>query len=438
MTHKKCFLSTIGIFCSLFIFLPRCAVGEPIVVLGSMVPSLVGKPIERLRLVDHRGSAIPFQIDEVLPDDDYVCASGKEPNVGSGILDSSDEIVFLWEDADTLDSLTGNKADTRPQPSEGLIQSSRIAIRHASQTRYVFLVDDPGVPLSKVRYITYNGRTETVTTPYFRATFEHDRFHFVKAGVKDFSTNTFFDITNELRIKICFRALWGLIPINYSEDNIVCLVKRYKAGPIRLIRRGDFYLKLGLWIKGSHAAVNQLCYPDMVRVPVYVHLPVHFSSLFNQAYIEMTPVINNKSEKFSFRVPQYDIAFQCGKNERIDSLVPINPNHGFMTVENGAVGYGWLLEATMQPAYLDGSGFVFRKPTERKGLCHCGFRLSVCDLPKGNYAITNWVVFSNSGAAAFALDNAADCLKNMAAISVPPASAGYFNQLTKVGKFRKR
>jgi hypothetical protein len=121
----------------------------------------------------------------------------------------------------------------------------------------------------------------------------------------------------------------------------------------------------------------------------------------------------------------------------VDTIVPINPNHGFMTVENGAIGYGWLLDADMAPAYLDGSGFVFCKPTQRKGLCHCGFRLSVCDLPKGRYSITNWVVFSHNGAAAFALDNAAECLKTMASVSIDSAVGGYVNQLTKVMKFKK-
>jgi hypothetical protein len=151
----------------------------------------------------------------------------------------------------------------------------------------------------------------------------------------------------------------------------------------------------------------------------------------------MTPVLSKEAGKFSFRVPQYDIEFPCDRTGRIDSLVPVNPNHGFMTVENGAIGYGWLLDATMQPAYLDGSGFVFCKPTSRRGLCHCGFRLSVRDLPKGNYSITNWVVFSNSGAASFALDNAAECLKNMASLFVGEAPAAFFNQLTKARKFRK-
>ena len=435
----KCFFRRREFSRFLFIVVIPCfSFGEPIVVLGGMVPFLLGKPIEALRCVDQRGNAIPFQIDEILPDDDYVCPSGKEPNTGNGVLDSADEIVFLWEDADTLDSLIENDRNGEPQSSGKLISNNRIAIAHSTQTRYVYLVNDPSIPLSTVRYLSYDEKNETIATPYFRATFERDRFHFVKAGVKDFSNDTYFDIANELRIKICFYALWGLIPITYSEDDIVCLVKRYKAGPLRLIKRGDFYLKIGFWMKACRAAVNQICYPDMVRVPVYVHLPMPFHRIFSQAYIEMTPVLNNGAGTFSFGVPQYDISFQCGKKERIDSLVPINPNHGFMTVENGAIGYGWLLSATMQPAYLEGSGFIYRKPTPRKGLCHCGYRLSVCDLPKGYYSISNWVLFSNSGAAAFALDNAAECLKNMAAIAVEMSPASSFNQLAKPLRFMKR
>ena len=101
-----------------------------------------------------------------------------------------------------------------------------------------------------------------------------------------------------MRVKIYLRALWGLLPITYSENNIVCEVKRFKVGPIRLIRRGDFHLNLGLWMKGSHAAVNQLCYPDMVKVPVYVHVPIRFNSFFSRAYIEMTPVIHEQARNY--------------------------------------------------------------------------------------------------------------------------------------------
>lgn len=410
---------------------------EPIIITGSMVPAFLGKPIDRLRIVDHHNKAIPFQIDQVLPDDDYVCPSGKEPNQGNGTLDTADEIVFLWEDADT--TLSGpDTALPRPDSAKRLPRPECISIEHPSQKRSVYLIDDPAIHLSPVRYITYDEKKETFSTPCYCGAFARDRFHFVNARVKDYSSGSYIQLTNELRVKIYLRALWGLLPLTYSEKNIVCMVKRYKEGPIRLIRRGDFHLNLGLWMKGSHAAVNQLCYPDMVKVPVYLHLPMRFKSLFSQAYVEMTPVINENARNFSFRVPQNDLVFSFKGSESIDTLVAINPNHGFMTVDNGVAGYGWVLEANMQEAYLEGSGYVFCRPSQRAGLGHCGYRLTVRDLPKGYYLITNWVLFSKSNAAAFALEDTYDCVKNKAVITIGARPGQLYNQLTKAQKYLRR
>ena len=420
-----------------FITMPGLVFPEPIIITGGMVPAFLGKPIDHLRVVDRNNKAIPFQIDQVLADDDYVCPSGKEPNKGSGALDSADEIVFLWEDADT-NLACDTDTSVLKSDSAKRSRSERVSIEHPSQKRCVYFTDDPDIPLSPVHYINYDPNKETFSTPCYRGAFGRNRFHFINASVKDFARDSFFQLTNELRVKIYLRALWGLVPLTYSENNIVCLVKRYKLGPVRLIRRGDFHLNLGLWVKGSHAAVNQLCYPDMVKVPVYLHLPVRFKSLFGQAYIEMTPVINDSARHFSFRVPQNDILFSFNGSRKIDTLVPINPNHSFMTVDNGAAGYGWVLEANMQEAYLGGSGYVFCRPTDRAGLAHCGYRLAVRDLPKGYYLITNWVLFSRSGAAAFALEDAYDCVKNKAVIKVGARSGLLFNQLTKAQKYLRK
>ena len=243
---------------ALLLVLPATVFPEPIIVTGRIGPAFLGKPIRNLRLVNHDRNPIPFQIDQVLPDDDYVCLSGKDPNIGSGKLDSADEIVFLWEDAAVSEG---------PADSSSVKHGQRITIGHAAQKRSVYLVDDSLAALSPVRYITYDEQKETFSTPCYNGAFGKNRFHFIRAGVKDFARDSMVRLTNELRVKIYLRALWGLLPITYSENNIVCEVKRFKVGPIRLIRRGDFHLNLGLWMKGSHAAVNQLCYPDMVKAP---------------------------------------------------------------------------------------------------------------------------------------------------------------------------
>ena len=46
--------------------------------------------------------------------------------------------------------------------------------------------------------MNYDEKSETVTTPFYYATFGHDRFHFVKAGVRDFTGAAYIDLTDEL------------------------------------------------------------------------------------------------------------------------------------------------------------------------------------------------------------------------------------------------
>ena len=77
----------------------------------------------------------------------------------------------------------------------------------------------------------------------------------------------------------------------------------------------------------------------------------------------------------------------------IDTMIRINPNHQFMAVTDGFNGYGWLLQARIADSLLEGSSFVFRRPSSRSGAADCGFRMTIRDLPRGYYDITNWVMF---------------------------------------------
>ena len=425
--RQRLFRNGAGLLPALWFVLlvPRLLSAEPIVLTGKMVPALLGKTIAGLRVTGRAGACIPFQIDQVV-NDDYVCPSGKEPNTGSGILDTCDEIVFLWEDADTVE----------PKGPAGTGSGVLVRISHGIESRYVCLVDNAALPRSTVSYIDYDDAAQLVTTPYYYATFGRNRFHFTRAGVMDFASDKFVNVTNELRIKIFLRALWGLLPISYTENSMVCFVKRYKAGPIRLIRRGDFHLNLGFFIQGSRAAVNQICYPQLVRVPVYVNLPFRFKTLFSEAYIEMTPVIRQEADDFSFRVTSHGLCFPMGRNQHIDTLVALNPNRTCMIMSNATLGYGWLLDAAMAPELISGSGYCIKIPSDRDGAGQCGFRLGVRDLPKGYYLIGNWVLFSKDGAAG--LPDACDRLSNMAAVAVEGNPAQMNNQLDRVFAFHKK
>jgi hypothetical protein len=194
--------------------------------------------------------------------------------------------------------------------------------------------------------------------------------------------------------------MWGLIPIRYSEDNMVCLVKRFKVGPLRLIRRGDFHLNLGLGLRGCRAIVNQICYPQIIKVPVYVHAPVRFGSFFRDAYIEMTPVLKDVPG-FSFRIPKANFSREISGEQQLDTMIYFLPNNQFMAVSDDSIGYGWVLRANIEDQFLINSSFIYRKPSSRIGSADCGFRLNINNLPKGYYEITNWVFFQSGSFANF-------------------------------------
>ena len=395
MTLTLTLMRNMKIILTVLTVLTATTFADPIVITGKDIPRLLGKPIASITVTNGKG-AIPFQIDEVTKDGEYVLDKGESPNVkeGNGLLKEGDEIVFLWDDTDVVGidsgSGSGNGNDTT------VVDTGKIILKRGVERRTVKILFDPAssLPRSPKSYIGYNHATGRVATQYYYADFAKDRFHFVRAGVMDFAANKYVDLTNELRVEILLKTLFGLLPIRYGEGDIVCFVRRYKVGPVRLIRRGDFHLNLGLGVKGSRAAVNQICYPRAVKVPVYVHLPIRFRSLFGQAHVEMTPVIREAGGRFVFAVPSKKLYFPVA-GDKLDTLHQSMPLRKMFTLKSGATGYGWILDATTPPEHISGSGFVMRRPsTKGTGLAECGFRLTVRDVPKGNYYITNWVLFS--------------------------------------------
>jgi hypothetical protein len=367
----------------------------PIVINGAMIPDFIGAPLSGLRVIDGCGTVIPFQIDEKTVDGEYICPEGKQPNadLANGRLDPQDEIVFLWEDADSC----GTGEDTCDNVVEDSAEGGAVPVTIAQGPvkRRAWVVVDSSIPLSAASYCSYDHNLEYLRTPYYYAQFAHNRFHFTRAGIMDFESKEYIDLTKELRVEMIFKILWGLIPVRYTEESIVCRVKRYKAGPVRLIRRGDLHINLGFGIKTSKAVVYQMCYPDVVKVPVTVHVPVRFKSVCSDAYIEMTPVIRREVAERSFRFIVPDAGYSCDLSSgraQMDTLICVSPDKGYV-ISDGRQGYGWITRVGVDGSLLSGSGYIMRRPSKRGGMAECGFKLTVRDLPKGNYEVVNWVLF---------------------------------------------
>lgn len=370
---------------------------EPVVVRGENFPAFLGKPVSALRLHNRDGTLLPVQIDEVTEEGEYVCDRGESVNTdeGNGTLDARDEIVLMYEDC-----LPCQEPSLQGQLSTGHTKSPEaVLIRVGTEERCretVLSVDATG-PVCQKKYITYDHSTQHLVTPRYYARFAPDRFHFTRAGIAGEQPGTWVDLTRELGIEIRLRALWGLLPVRYTEENLVCFVKRYKVGPVRLIRRGDLHLRIGLGVKGGRAAVHQICYPSMVSVPVSVHLPVRFRHFFKDAYLEMTPVIAKGGGGFVFSVAGCNGAnYPVAMSDTVDTLHPCALNTHPFTILRHDRGVGWVVQSDIPVTPGMRSGFIFRRPSKRGGLADCGYRLLIQDVPRGWYTVSNRVLFTRA------------------------------------------
>ena len=369
---------------------------EPVVVRGEQVPLLLGIPVNNIRLCDRTGKPLPVQVDEVTDENEYVCDRGEEANgpAGNGILDAQDEIVFMYEDCTPCPGRDDERKNGADGAASGRIP---VRVRSGSLCREAYLSGDASHPVCTLAYLSYDHSTQQLTTPWYYARFAPDRFHFVNAGIRTPEGDGWVDLTRELRIEILIRALWGLLAVHYTEDNLVCYVKRYKAGPIRLIRRGDLHLRIGAGIRGGRAAVNQLCYPTMVSVPVSIHLPVRFRNFFREAYLEMTPVVDHGGKEYTFSVPGCGVDQAIEGTGRVDTLYPCVLNSHPFTLLRGSQGLGWIVRSDIPDSSGVESGFIFHRPSQRGGLSDCGYRLMIRDVPRGRYTVTNRVLFTRPG-----------------------------------------
>jgi hypothetical protein len=76
----------------------------------------------------------------------------------------------------------------------------------------------------------------------------------------------------------------------------------------------------------------------------------------------------------------------------MDTMIHVSPDKGYV-ISDGQQGYGWITCVGVDSSLLAGSGYIMRRPSKRGGMAECGFKLTVRDLPKGNYDVVNWVLF---------------------------------------------
>jgi len=250
---------------------------------------MVGQQEDHLEVLAYRKGRldpIPFQVDEVLADGEFVLPNGPHPVLREpiGIFGANDEIVMMTSD---LGDRVIDRGMLPPQTLE--IEVSDPLSRSDS---YVYIAATELPSRSPDQYVTYDSRLQVVTTSAYRLKMKNnlpDTFAFRQgdAGLKR-------DLVQGFETRADTRLL-NFLPIHFDEHDIRSEMLAYKIGPIRVLRKVRHWLSLGLGLESPTVVRTDFFYRRFIDEPIEVSLPWMPGVLFGDVRVRVDMALPDTS-----------------------------------------------------------------------------------------------------------------------------------------------
>lgn len=258
----------------------------PIVITGKQIPNAARFPIATYRLfhTDANGTAspIPFQIDEINGDGDYVLDQGKDTtaNSGNGIFDLQDELSFMGDDVGPL-----VEPKQWPTAPPNIIYEIKIAHPVANPMGpqvgavYVgiFFNNPPG--LSTKKYVVFNRAEALVHTSRYKYQFDPKNWLVAKSVQVAKSDKVPIEYEPVLDSTTFYMKgdMKYFITVEANHRSIDSELESWHSGPIRSIIRVSFYyrllrlkIELGMYTEISFFS-NAMYLPAIIYNPIDGH-----------------------------------------------------------------------------------------------------------------------------------------------------------------------
>jgi hypothetical protein len=264
-------------------------VDDFVVVRGEKLKKSLDNEIAKFSLfaqIDGKFQPVPFQIDEINPDGEWVLTQlppeakkslKPERDDDDGSLDGNDELAFMIRDAGDRLSFNGLPA--------GVESIDEIALRDPVDNgkAWVYLLsfrENP--PLSKKDYVEYKLPENQVTAANYVLGFD-PKMPIAPSLVSVFGSANLID-----RMKIRLSTKIMGIPFGFEENNLVSELSLYKDGPIRVVRRVRSAIQFNRIFRTPSAAVENVYYNNTMLIPIRVRIPISlksFSSIISYARV---------------------------------------------------------------------------------------------------------------------------------------------------------
>lgn len=255
----------------------------PIVITGKQINPVLRYPLGTYRVFrsspSGKAEVIPFQIDEINDDTDYVLDQGTRvtADTGNGIFDAQDELSFMGDDVGPLIEPT-QWPTNRPH----LVFELRLRNPNGNPMGppvgavYIGVFFGNAPPHSTKKYVVFNRKDALVHTSRYR--YQFDQKNWLVARKVEVAKNNKQPPEYEPVLDTTTFYLKGdlkyFITVEANHRSIESELEAWKSGPIRSIVRVSFYykilklkLELGMYTEISFFS-NAMNLPAMLSSPL--------------------------------------------------------------------------------------------------------------------------------------------------------------------------
>ncbi len=249
-----------------------------ILIYGNKMKRTLHKKIDSLSMfarIDGKVQPIPFQVDEIDPDGEWVLPElppdlkrkvKVDKDDDEGHFDENDELVFMISDS-------GGRIEEADYP-EGAEAVDEIMLRDPVDEgkSWVYLCHfTTNPPLSDKDYVQYNCNTKRVLTQGFELGFSS----IVPVSWDHLSFRDKPNMLDRMKIRLQVKVMG--IDFHRDETDFKSTLSSYKDGQVRVIRRVRQAVKINKVLKSPSAASETIYFKNSVLMPYRVKVPVNLA-----------------------------------------------------------------------------------------------------------------------------------------------------------------
>ncbi|HVN84739.1 MAG TPA: hypothetical protein VMW17_07845 [Candidatus Binatia bacterium] len=235
---------------------------------ADVLPWLHGVAERQLSVVACRSTCapIPWQLDERDPDGRFVLDHGEPTNFDDppGVVDANDLILFMASDS--------GRAVPQSLLPAGFVGVTEVEISDPDihVRGWVYLLQYPhDAPRSATSYVAYDPAADRLTGARVALGFERGTPRWLALiGTEGSGANRL----DRMKVRASASFLWGLFTVRRTEDDVLTLPIAWHGGPIRVIRRQPFWIRLSWRWRTPIFMADTLFYRDFAEMPVTLHL----------------------------------------------------------------------------------------------------------------------------------------------------------------------